>query len=237
MALEDVVQPLESLSVVDQITRTVRRSIIEGRLRPGETFAISDLRDQLGVSHIPVREALRRLEGQGLVQLQHRRSCMVAPISEADLLDIYRLRIMIEPELAAVAVSELTDEDFERLAEIHEQMRNGSPEDDTFWDRHYEFHRIVLHRAESVWSDRLLDQLWRATERYHRLLLAENLMTHDPQGMYDQHAPILDAARRRSRADIRRAWSKHLLAGRDVMASSLRAMRVASSSNGGVPPS
>ena len=235
MALEGVVPQLESLSVVDQITRIVRRSIIEGRLSPGETFAISDLRDQLGVSHIPVREALRRLESQGLVQLQHRRSCMVAPISEADLLDIYRLRIMIEPELAALAVSELTDEDFARLEEIHEQMREGSPEDDTFWERHYEFHRIVLHRAQSVWSDRLLDQLWRATERYHRLLLAENLMTHDPEGMYDQHAPILDAARRRSRSDIRRTWSKHLMAGRDVMAPALHAMGNVAERNGGGP--
>ena len=90
----------QNRSAVDLVTAEIRRAVLTGALPPGEQFSIRELARQLGVSHIPIREALRRLEGQGLVILTQARSATVAPLSAADLTAIYRLRLRIEPELA-----------------------------------------------------------------------------------------------------------------------------------------
>ena len=90
----------QNRSAVDLVTAEIRRAVLTGALPPGEQFSIRELARQLGVSHIPIREALRRLEGQGLVILTQARSAAVAPLSEADVTAIYRLRLRIEPDLA-----------------------------------------------------------------------------------------------------------------------------------------
>src|SRR5579875_3617310 len=105
----------ESQSLVDRVSHAVRRAILEGRLRPGETLSISDLATDLGVSHSPVREALQRLSGQGLVVLRPARTAIVAPLELEDLQELYRLRRLIEVEAAARAAPDLTDEHLARL--------------------------------------------------------------------------------------------------------------------------
>jgi len=101
-------------SVVDQVTAEIRRSILDGSLPPGEPFSIVDLCRRLQVSHIPVREALRRLEGHGVVQLRPGRSAVVAPIDADDLGSIYRLRKQLRAHLEADEATIL--EGMERLA-------------------------------------------------------------------------------------------------------------------------
>src|SRR5215212_11546594 len=96
------VRPVErGASVADMVTNEIRRSILSGDLRPGEEFSLRKLADSLQVSFIPVREALRRLEGQGLVVNGQGKSSRVAPLSHDDLHGIYRLRRQLEPEIAS----------------------------------------------------------------------------------------------------------------------------------------
>ena len=67
-------------SAVDRVTAWIRRSVLNGTLIPGSSFSITDLSEQLGVSAIPVRESLRRLDAQGLIQLRPGRSAIVKPL-------------------------------------------------------------------------------------------------------------------------------------------------------------
>ena len=94
MALEGQVRSVAAAnsSAVDLVTSEIRRAVLTGALPAGEQFSIRDLAAQLGVSHIPIREALRRLESQGLIVLRQARSASVAPLSTGDLAAIYRLR-------------------------------------------------------------------------------------------------------------------------------------------------
>src|SRR6478735_9138438 len=106
MALEGQVRSVAAAnsSAVDLVTAEIRRAVLTGALAAGQQFSIRDLAAQLGVSHIPIREALRRLESQGLVILRQARSAEVASLTTADLEAIYRLRYLIEPPLAAASV-------------------------------------------------------------------------------------------------------------------------------------
>jgi DNA-binding GntR family transcriptional regulator len=78
--------------MVDQVAKELRRSILSGDLRPGQTFSLRQIAGQLGVSFIPVREALRQLKAQGLVITRIGKSASVSPLAAEDLHGIYRLR-------------------------------------------------------------------------------------------------------------------------------------------------
>src|SRR6266496_2468178 len=75
------VRPVDTASVADRVVHEIRRSILTGALQPGQQFSLREIAGQLGVSFIPVREALQQLEAQGLVVTRPGRSATVAPLS------------------------------------------------------------------------------------------------------------------------------------------------------------
>jgi DNA-binding GntR family transcriptional regulator len=80
-----MVRPIKSRSVAEQVMTELRRSILAGALEPGREFSLRELAEMLQVSIIPVREALRSLENQGLVQMRPGRSAIVAPLDLDEL--------------------------------------------------------------------------------------------------------------------------------------------------------
>lgn len=199
----------ETQSLVDRVSHAVRRAILEGRLRPGETLSISDLATDLGVSHSPVREALQRLSGQGLVVLRPARTAIVAPLELEDLQELYRLRKLIEVDAAARAAPDLTDEHLGRLERELTAMSDRAVDSDEFWNYHNAFHHTLLIPVLSPRTERMITELWHSVERYLRIVYIETdvLFTRSP---YDRHRPLLDAARSRDSATVSAALTDHL---------------------------
>jgi DNA-binding GntR family transcriptional regulator len=165
---------ISTTTVVDQVTEEIRRSILAGVLSPSQELSLRELADRLGVSTIPVREALRRLEGQGLLVTTPGRSTRVAPLDPADLRGIYRLRLVLEPEIASRSCLLLPDIELERLGEVVESFGvagtsvAGTSMDDVY-EAHHDFHLRLLAPAATEWDIRTLRGLWHAAERYLRL--------------------------------------------------------------------
>lgn len=199
----------ETQSLVDRVSHAVRRAILEGRLRAGEALSISDLATDLGVSHSPVREALQRLSGQGLVVLRPARTAIVAPLELGDLQEIYRLRRLIEVDAAARAAPAFTDEQLAELESALSAMSDQRVDSDDFWASHNAFHRVLLSPNLSVRMERMITELWQAVERYLRIVYIETdvLFTRSP---YDRHRPLLDAARSRDSSTMAAALTEHL---------------------------
>ena len=158
----------QNLSAVDLVTAEIRRAVLTGTLPAGEQFSIRGLARQLGVSHIPIREALRRLEAQGLVVLTQARSAAVAALSVDDLAAVYRLRLRIEPDLAARSAPLQTPRSLAALEEALEGSRHEDP--DRAWQGHHDFHERLVAPAASTWDVRVLHTLWTAAERYTLLV-------------------------------------------------------------------
>ena len=109
------VRPIESRSVVEQVMTELRRSILSGALAPGRELSLRELAEMLQVSIIPVREALRSLESEGLVVTRPGRSARVAPLDLDELQGLYRLRRRLEPEIAQRSCRLLSDAELDRL--------------------------------------------------------------------------------------------------------------------------
>ncbi len=197
-------------SAVDLVLHEIRRSILSGELPPGQPFTVPALTEQLGVSHVPVREALRQLEAQGLVTLSPSRSATVTPLDADDLRSIYRLRITIEPELAALSAAGRTDAE---IAELDGMVRAtfGNVLGEAFWEPHRRFHAKMIEPAASDWDRRMLTPLWDASERYTRLVF-DPVEAPDSFAAHRAHAhdEIVDAARTRDPDRVRAAVRKHL---------------------------
>ena len=211
MATKTGITPISpaTQSLVDRVSHAVRRAILEGSLKPGETLSISDLATDLGVSHSPVREALQRLSGQGLVLLRPARTAIVMPLELEDLQELYRLRKLIEVDAAARAAPDLTDEDLKSLEHHLAGMSDTAVDTDEFWESHNAFHSVLLAPVLSPRTERMITELWQAVERYLRIVYIETdvLFTRSPD---DRHRPLLEAARSRSSETMAQALTKHL---------------------------
>ena len=198
-------------SAVDRVTAEVRRAVLTGALAPGESFSISDLSAQLGVSHIPVREALRQLHSQGLIVMRPGRSAMVSPLNRSELQSIYRLRQLIEPELAARSVQAFTEQALTVMDELLAVYGEEDGDADQFWASHHELHVELIRPAASEWDMRVLEQLWHASDRYTRVVFDAQVMSPtEREERVKRHRGLLAAARSGSPDELRRAVQAHL---------------------------
>jgi DNA-binding GntR family transcriptional regulator len=197
--------------MVDQVAKEIRRSILFGDLQPGQRFSLREIAGQLGVSFIPVREALRQLEAQGLVVTRPGRSACVAPLDDADLRGIYRLRRRIEPEIASRSCRLLRAADFQRLKAFVSMFGDEDLGIDEIYDAHHTFHLELLRPAATAWDLRTLEGLWHAGERYVRL--AFSALDRQPEEHLRRkrvHAALLEVFRQGDPDEVAEAVLQHL---------------------------
>lgn len=187
---ETVQQP-----VVDRL----RALILSRAVRPGERLVQSELAEQLGVSRTPIREALQKLESDGLVTLSLHRGASVADLSLSDLEDIYSIRIAIEGFGALLAARNITGGDIERLDALLRQMREVFEEGDRWrlLEINRQFYEVLYAIAdrprlyELIMKHLDLASLYRqmafAIDHYYRHTIADHealiatFRQHDPE--------------------------------------------------------
>lgn len=122
MMAEAEVKESTDTSAEEATTTTLRQAILKGVLAPGDRLRQEVLAAQLGVSRIPLRDAFRRLEAEGLIQIDGRRGARVASLSTEDVAELYELRRMLEVHCIRLAIRNLTDEGAAALIAMGEQM-------------------------------------------------------------------------------------------------------------------
>ncbi len=167
-------ETIQRVSVVDNVTVRLRGALLAGEIKPGERIKVAELEKSLGVSHIPIREAVRRLEAEGLIVALPQRAAVAAGVDLDDLAGLYDLRRIVECEVIERSVGSMTGEqvadarlaleNLEAVAQDHDSPR--------FWELHGEFHWALLEPGASAWIQRVLDQVWFASQRYVRLFVS-----------------------------------------------------------------
>src|SRR3954471_16684921 len=107
------------------IVDSLREAILTGRLEAGAPLPLDRLAEQFGTSVIPIREALRRLEAERLVVLRPHRTAQVAELSSAELKDLYRVRLLLDPEAVRLAHGQLTPADLQHMRDLADQMESA----------------------------------------------------------------------------------------------------------------
>lgn len=152
------------------------------------------------MSHIPVREALRRLEAGALVESTHQQGAAVSRISLDELHEIYDLRRLIEADVARRAAALYTDRDLEAVVEAGERLQLTDPTDpaSSFWEAHRALHRAILVPGMNPTIARVLGGLWQSGERYAHL---RTLVFGSPAQAAGDHPRLIAVALQRD-ADL-----------------------------------
>jgi DNA-binding GntR family transcriptional regulator len=196
----------------DAVAERLRAEILCGDIQPGERIVVARLERRFGVSHIPIREALRRLEVEGLVEISPQRSTIATGVALHDLTDLYALRRLVEGELAALATEGRSEEQLEELRSAHRAMEavetSADPDAGGFWDLHHRFHWAILTPASNPWVRRIVEQLWQSAERYVRLHLSAQFAPVEES--VRQHRGLLEACERRDPLEVKALLCEHL---------------------------
>lgn len=161
-------------SLPDVIANDIRDRILSGELAEGETIRQEALAEDYSVSRMPVREALKRLDAEGLVQLTANRGAAVTRHSLQEIGEIFDLRIMMEADLFRRAIPLMTEGDFTRCAELLEQMEASYDADDVAkWGAlNTAYHMALYSAADRRLTNELLTRISRQSDRYVRMHLS-----------------------------------------------------------------
>jgi DNA-binding GntR family transcriptional regulator len=156
--------------LTDRIAHSLRERILTMQLMPGVRLNVDDLRVMYDSSHIPIREALQRLEAEGLVKRLPNTSTHVAPLDSPDALDLIDLRAKIEPMVATRALARRTAKDIaiarRALARLEKLDNKGKvPE---FAAAHQQYHRSLLQPGLTPVYERHLTMIWQGLNRHMR---------------------------------------------------------------------
>jgi DNA-binding GntR family transcriptional regulator len=159
------------------VTERLRRALLAGEIKPGERIKVAELEKSFGVSHIPIREALRRLETEGLIVTLPQRAAVAAGVDLVDLAGLYDLRRIIECEVVSRSVTSMTPEQVEGVRAALETLEAVAQDHDSprFWELHRDFHWALLEPGATAWIQRVLDQIWLASQRYVRPFVSETV--------------------------------------------------------------
>lgn len=169
----------------DYVVGALTKAILGGQLQSGQRLSPAKLAEELGVSHIPVREALAALEAMGHVEHTPHVGFFVAELSLSDLEDIYRLRALLEDEAHRLGVPKLDVTDLERMAELNEEMASRVKRGDeaAFVHLNREFHFIPFRKAGNERLLRFLTHLWDGAARFHASMVHARV----PPDMLQRH--------------------------------------------------
>lgn len=153
----------------------LKRLIVRGDLAPGSKLDLEVLSQRLKVSRMPIREALHRLQSQGIVEIHPQRATQVAPLSIADMIDTYDARCALESLVAASAAQHATVDDVDALVEeVERQASIADPADvEAFLDSDRAFHYRLFAIADAPRTFGFLRTLRDVSERYIHLYLAD----------------------------------------------------------------
>jgi len=157
----------ESLPLRDLVFKTLRRAILTGELRPGERLMEIHLADMLGVSRTPIREAIRKLELEGLVTMTPRRGAQVAQITEKSSRDVLEVRRTLDALCVELACDRITDEGKERLREACDVFEAATLTKDakSIVQADVALHRVIMEATDNM---RLTQVIYNLSEQMYR---------------------------------------------------------------------
>lgn len=199
----------EYLPLRDVVFNTLRQAILRGELKPGERLMEIQLANKLGVSRTPIREALRKLELEGLVNMVPRKGAEVADITEKSLRDVLEVRKALEELSVQLACEKITEEEIEELKRVAERFKDTLDDKDVtkIAEADVAFHDVIYTATDNQKLILLLNNLREQMYRYR----VEYLKKEEayPQ-LIAEHEELIDNISKRNKEEATRIMCEHI---------------------------
>jgi DNA-binding GntR family transcriptional regulator len=202
--------PIQKQSLQKMVYDTLRHAILQREIAPGDQINIRKLAESLSVSTMPVREALRQLETEGLVLFHSNKRIVVNRLSRDDLREIYALRVPLEETALSRCLDRPDEKDMTALEALHEEMSRPEVMGAQWFDLNRAFHMRLHEMAGSPRLFQILQGLWNSTGPYLRIF-SEDVTAVSRANR--EHGELLEAMRKGDRRRSKNILRAHLLNG------------------------
>lgn len=200
-------------STADAIASSLRGLIAKGELRDGMRLVERDLADRFSVSRIPLREALKTLEVEGLIDIHRNRGAVVRTLMPADVAEIYGLRTLLEGDAIYQAVKRMNEETLVRAELVHRLLGKAATAEKQ-GELNREFHELLYAPCGNTRQLKAIRDLRGQVERYERL---QSTLLADTPAFQHEHSAILKACRARDARGAKAMTVAHLASARLIV--------------------
>ena len=211
----------KAISYKEKVYEELKSAIISQRLALGELLNERDLADKLGISRTPVREALQRLENEGLVITEPWRGTRVNEIKEKDIEEVFQLRLALEPVAVELALQRMTAEDLTSIEQLRKQQIsfNKHTDADAFIKTDMDFHMLI---ARLSGNKRLIQIVGNLIDIMRRLGISAIQTQERCAETLEEHAQLIKALKNKDIPNARQAMIYHILRTRETIYRRLR---------------
>lgn len=206
MTISSPSQPQAAASA--RVASYLRDAILGGELRPGDRIRQEDIAARFGASRLPVREALRMLEAEGLTEHEPNKGARVPRLTQHEVEVVYRMREKLEPLALSESLSSLDEAAHERLEDLQRQIERND-DLDRFLALDREFHLLTYSGCTIDPLNSMVTRLWNSTQYYRRAYVALGGQSR-MWVVNSEHRLILDAVIRRDVDDAERFLEGHI---------------------------
>jgi DNA-binding GntR family transcriptional regulator len=191
------------------VFNTLREAIISGELKPGERLMEVKLAEKMGVSRTPVREAIRKLELEGLVSMLPRKGAHVAELSAKDIMDVLEVRATLDGMATSLAAERITDEEIKDLSHIQVQFEGYTYKENLQGSikKDVEFHDLIYRASR---NERLIQISSNLREQIQRFRVIYMKDYSNPKDLIKEHQCILEAISRHDVEGAKRYAQIHI---------------------------
>jgi DNA-binding GntR family transcriptional regulator len=191
-----------------RVAETLREEILNGTLAPGDRLSQEDIALRFGVSRQPVRDALRQLEGDGLITMVANSGAWVSKLSEGECYEAYQVRERLEPLLLSQSIPNLKPAQIQRLTELVAEIEKAT-DLEQFLRLDREFHLLSYAGATPGMLREFVERIWNTTQHYRRAFAKlSGFITSEVTHM--EHKLILDGIVRRDSPQAEQALEGHI---------------------------
>lgn len=200
----------EYLPLRDVVFKTLRQAILKGDMEPGERLMEITLANKLGVSRTPIREAIRKLELEGLVHMVPRKGAIVASISEKDMKDVLEVRVTLEELAVKLAIQNMEEPDIDQLRRAAKKFESAVIARDIvdIVEADVMFHDVIYNRTNNGRLIQIINNLREQMYRY-RLEYVKDARTHSI--LISEHQDIITALEKRDVDEAKNAVRQHIV--------------------------
>lgn len=204
--MEKINQPLIREKVFSQL----KSKILKNEIKSGDKLNEKDLARALGVSRTPIREALHRLEAEGLVEISPRRYCLVKGISMESIHEIHLIRAQLEPIVTYYSVDNITDEQIIKLSQIldESELHAKNKNVDGLMKTNQQFHDIINHASDMHRMIAIINNMNDYIESFRYAFMSKPELV---ERSIKEHRGILGAIKKRDKDEVKRLVKEHTM--------------------------
>jgi len=208
----------------EDIAESIKKAIIKGKFKPGEKISEGELAESMGTSRTPLREAFRKLENEGFIEIIPRKGAVVTEIFPEEASDLYQIKSVLEGLAAKLAVSKITEKDVDRLEKINEDLKGLIDKNDIemFYKTHQRFHEVFV---KVCGNHRLIQMVRNLNDHFKRYGIVSLTLPGQFENATRQHAEIVEAFRQGSETQVEAKVRQNVMTGGRVLVEHLSKSR------------